>query len=247
LRKKCGRFRILVLGRANAGKTTLLRAVCGTKGDPQILGRPSSEDEPARAQRGIHDIRTQLVFPSNSGFIFHDSQGFEAGSDEELQAVMTFIKDRAGGKSLGEQLHAIWYEYCIPTDNEARMLSGPEKELLASCITGPVPLVVIFTKFDSLEAGAFQKLKNKGLTRSEARAQAVEQADKQFRTTHLPHVFGEETPSYICLRTPDNHEVQAMMAELIQKTVDTVDVDSLKLLLVSVQQNNLQLAVKYAV
>ncbi|KDQ11438.1 hypothetical protein BOTBODRAFT_177272 [Botryobasidium botryosum FD-172 SS1] len=37
LRKKCQYFRVLVLGRANAGKTTLLKAVCGATGDPEIL------------------------------------------------------------------------------------------------------------------------------------------------------------------------------------------------------------------
>ena len=34
LRAKYTRFRILVIGRANAGKTTLLQRVCNTKEDP---------------------------------------------------------------------------------------------------------------------------------------------------------------------------------------------------------------------
>ena len=36
LRKKYTRFRILVIGRANAGKTTLLQRVCNTTEDPCI-------------------------------------------------------------------------------------------------------------------------------------------------------------------------------------------------------------------
>ena len=36
LRKKYKRFRILVIGRANAGKTTLLQRVCNTTEDPCI-------------------------------------------------------------------------------------------------------------------------------------------------------------------------------------------------------------------
>jgi len=36
LRKKYSRFRILVIGRANAGKTTLLQKVCNTTEDPCI-------------------------------------------------------------------------------------------------------------------------------------------------------------------------------------------------------------------
>ncbi|KAF8810267.1 hypothetical protein BYT27DRAFT_7007052, partial [Phlegmacium glaucopus] len=34
LRDKYSHFRILVIGRANAGKTTLLKRVCNTKDDP---------------------------------------------------------------------------------------------------------------------------------------------------------------------------------------------------------------------
>ena len=36
LREKYTRFRILVIGRANAGKTTLLQRVCNTDEDPCI-------------------------------------------------------------------------------------------------------------------------------------------------------------------------------------------------------------------
>jgi GTPase SAR1 family protein len=36
LREKFGRFRILIVGRANAGKTTILRAICNTTENPEI-------------------------------------------------------------------------------------------------------------------------------------------------------------------------------------------------------------------
>lgn len=36
VRRQCGRFRVLIIGRANAGKTTILNSVCGTKKDPVI-------------------------------------------------------------------------------------------------------------------------------------------------------------------------------------------------------------------
>jgi len=44
-RSKCKRFRILVIGRANAGKTTLLKKVCKSTEDPEIFtprGKPVS-------------------------------------------------------------------------------------------------------------------------------------------------------------------------------------------------------------
>jgi septin family protein len=36
LRKMFWRFRVLILGRANAGKTTILQKVCNTTDDPEI-------------------------------------------------------------------------------------------------------------------------------------------------------------------------------------------------------------------
>ncbi|KAG6882876.1 hypothetical protein C0993_008838, partial [Termitomyces sp. T159_Od127] len=36
LRKKFTHFRILVIGRANAGKTTILKRVCNTTEDPRF-------------------------------------------------------------------------------------------------------------------------------------------------------------------------------------------------------------------
>ena len=42
IREKCPRFRILVMGRSNAGKTTILKKVCDTTDEPMIFG-PSGE------------------------------------------------------------------------------------------------------------------------------------------------------------------------------------------------------------
>lgn len=39
LRAKCGRFRILVIGRANAGKTTILKKICDSIDEPIIYDR----------------------------------------------------------------------------------------------------------------------------------------------------------------------------------------------------------------
>ena len=36
LREKFGRFRILIIGRANSGKTTILRRICDTTENPEI-------------------------------------------------------------------------------------------------------------------------------------------------------------------------------------------------------------------
>ncbi len=56
----------------------------------------------------MHEIEHQITYPG-SNFIFHDSQGFEAGASEEMEIVWNFIEKRATETKLGSQLHAIWF------------------------------------------------------------------------------------------------------------------------------------------
>jgi predicted GTPase len=37
LQEKCKKFRILIIGRANAGKSTILKRICDTTEEPEIL------------------------------------------------------------------------------------------------------------------------------------------------------------------------------------------------------------------
>jgi hypothetical protein len=61
-------------------------------------------------QRGEHNIEYQLTF-SGSNFIFHDSRGIEAGSEDELKTVKEFIQKREQLVDLKDQLHVIWYSF----------------------------------------------------------------------------------------------------------------------------------------
>jgi GTP-binding protein EngB required for normal cell division len=113
IRARFTRFRILVVGRANAGKTTILRKLCNATGEPTIFDPNGQKIDPstleASSMRGKHDIENQMIFEGNPGFIFHDSCGFESGHAEELDVVRTFIEQRSRTRSVNEQLHAIWY------------------------------------------------------------------------------------------------------------------------------------------
>jgi len=60
-------------------------------------------------QRGQHNVKHEIHFPSRPGFVFHDSRGFEAGSSEELASVRQFVESSSAATSLTKQLHAIWY------------------------------------------------------------------------------------------------------------------------------------------
>ena len=53
----------------------------------------------------------EFSFKSNPQFIFHDSPGFEAGSEQELQDVLSFLQEKAKANEVKDQIHAIWYVY----------------------------------------------------------------------------------------------------------------------------------------
>ena len=63
---------------------------------------------PTVLQRGEHTIEQELIFRSNTCFIFHDSRGFEAGSEEEVKLMKNFLMDRAATTRLEKRIHAIW-------------------------------------------------------------------------------------------------------------------------------------------
>ncbi|KAG6855217.1 hypothetical protein H0H87_006621 [Tephrocybe sp. NHM501043] len=104
VRNKAGRFRVLIIGRANSGKTTILKKVCNSADDPAIYSTDGGEIDlsvlrPTRS-RGLHDIDNEMIFKSNPHFIFHDSHGFEAGNTKELKFVKNFLVQRAKKRRL---------------------------------------------------------------------------------------------------------------------------------------------------
>ncbi|KDR66155.1 hypothetical protein GALMADRAFT_1202735 [Galerina marginata CBS 339.88] len=111
-------FRILILGRANAGKTTILERLAGAsineaqvKRGGELLADRAIEGQ---SNRGMHNIVDEIRFRSLPGFVFHDSCGFEAGSLEELSTVQQFVVNHSSEvNSTQKQLHAIWYGYCL--------------------------------------------------------------------------------------------------------------------------------------
>ena len=83
-------------------------------------------------QRGLHNVEDEIVFANHQGYVFHDSCGFEAGSEDELKTVQEFVRHKSLERRLQDRLHAIWFvplgtyrrkftkllfRYCIPMDN----------------------------------------------------------------------------------------------------------------------------------
>lgn len=60
-------------------------------------------------QRGEHNINDEVIFSSYDSYVFHDSCGFEAGSEVELGIVRAFLNSRLHERRLKNRLHVIWF------------------------------------------------------------------------------------------------------------------------------------------
>ncbi|KZP09843.1 hypothetical protein FIBSPDRAFT_839117 [Athelia psychrophila] len=242
-------IRILIIGRANAGKTTILQKVCGTTDKPVVynaLGKKIKKPNilTPSANRGLHDVNNATVFPSNPGFIFHDSRGFESGSTQELEDVKKFITARSGSANTGNQIHAIWY--CIPLDNPRPFLTA-EKNFFSECGTGSVPVIVIFTKFDAMDDKAFTELTRSGSSPDEARVQAPSHAVAMFESGELKDkLYGMKYPPKHHVLLRDMNNLRASCQELVNCTASAIENEELKVFFISTQHSNLALCMESA-
>jgi GTP-binding protein EngB required for normal cell division len=253
LRRKFNRFRILIIGRANAGKTTILQRVCKTQENPEIYNSAGEKIDlavlMASRERGEHDIENEMVFRNNPGFVFHDSRGFEAGGKLQFEKVKAFIASRSKRRSLSDRIHVIWY--CIPMDEDSRSFTAAEVDFFSRCDTGSVPVIVLFTKFDALYDDEFAELMSKGVSRKDAEALAPQHAKETFangpQLKLLYNHKGNQRPPrcHICL--PDMDKDGADCGPLIERTAETLDDNTLKQLFVSTQRTTLELCMRYAV
>ncbi|KAG2037941.1 hypothetical protein BDR03DRAFT_354923 [Suillus americanus] len=253
LRGKFKRFRILIIGRANAGKTTILQRVCKTRENPEIYNSAGEKIDlavlMASRERGVHDIENEMVSRSNPGFVFHDSRGFEAGGQPEFDKVKAFIAGRSKEKRLKNRIHVIWY--CIPMDEDGRSFTEAEVKFFSQCDTGSIPVIVLFTKFDALYDDEFAELISKGVSRKDAEALAPQHAKEAFangpQLKLLYNRKGKQHPPrcHICL--PDMDKDDADCRPLIERTAETLNDDTLKQLFVSSQQTTLEVCMRYAV
>ncbi|KAG6815341.1 hypothetical protein H0H93_010101 [Arthromyces matolae] len=245
IRRKAGRFRVLIIGRANSGKTTILKKVCSSAEEPAIYDGGGYD-------RGLHEINNEMVFKSNPRFIFHDSRGFEAGNTTELKYVKDFIARRAEKKRLRDRVHVIWY--CIPL-NDSRPVTKAEDTFFAECGTGHVPVIVLFTKLDALDDSAYLAIKREdpGISHEEADEKAPIRSRMLFdeMVPNLRIFKSRYAPkNYVVLRVialADMNLPEADCSELLEVTAAALDDDTLQLLFVATQQANLKLCTTHAI
>ncbi|KAG6905724.1 hypothetical protein DXG01_001127 [Tephrocybe rancida] len=216
LRDKYTHFRILVIGRANAGKTTLLKRVCNTTEEPCIY------DDQGKNLRGIHDINRPFSFASNPKFIFHDSPGFEAGDEGQLKAVQEFIKKCANATEVNDQLHAIWF--CF-TPDISRFLLNLEMDFFNQERAGKAPVIAVFTKFDDFINQVFDIDLDDDENHIAAKTKLAELQAPLFKCKFPPRagVYLEE------MHFNDGAH-QEQIKELIEKTAGSLDNLALELL-----------------
>ncbi|KAH9061743.1 hypothetical protein EDB83DRAFT_2315529 [Lactarius deliciosus] len=198
------------------------------------------------SERGIHDIDRPFAFTSNPQFIFHDSPGFETGDESQLKKVQSFIEKRAKSTEVDDQLHAIWFCF-IP--NKARFLLDLEKRFFNEQRAGNIPVIAIFTKFDHLISQVY----NADREEDENREVAERTLKDSLRAPLFEYNFPPradvclEGAFLVCFRLfvdmhDDDANHQEQVKELIEKTAESLDDLALKILFVSLQQNNLELS-----
>lgn len=133
-------FRILVCGKTGVGKSTLINKVFGVE----------MTEESTTYTQGVHDINTAFESPNHPGLLIHDSRGWQAGSDTELDLIAKFLRHRAFQKDPAESLHVIWF--CV--DSDVSRIEEAEKRTFDTIAqySHHVPVFVVGTKKDKLVA-----------------------------------------------------------------------------------------------
>ncbi|EDR00513.1 uncharacterized protein LACBIDRAFT_313393 [Laccaria bicolor S238N-H82] len=249
LRIRTGRFRILIIGRANAGKTTILQRICNTTEQPKIFDLQGHEIDLSElnptAMRGEHNIENEMIFDRNPGYIFHDSCGFEAGRASELDAVKRFIQHRSRAKHMGEQLHAIWY--CIPINDEARPITRAELDFFDECGTGKVPIIVLFTKADLLDAGTIEQLVGTGMSIEDAASKAEEESINNFHKNFGHVLYAKKYPPNEHIYFRDMHKTTSDCSLLVKKTAAVLSDDTILQMFLAVQQSYVSVPMEYGI
>ncbi|KAJ7040544.1 hypothetical protein C8F04DRAFT_1032295 [Mycena alexandri] len=235
------KFRVLIAGRANAGKTTILQRVCDTTESPETYRMVDGECTKVKSKtshaplhiRGEHDITDELEFSNHDGYVFHDSCGLENGSTKELKTLQDFIRKHAEKKTLYEQLHVIWYvapffsrprvmfifRYCIPMDDH-------------------LPVIAVFTKWDAFRRNMCMDLEDNEQAGDDLDRLTNQRCEEIFQRECLDRI-GDTTP-FVLLE--GMNDPAAHCDELIQTTAEALNSGTVTLMLLAVQTKNLELS-----
>ncbi|KAJ7265512.1 hypothetical protein C8J57DRAFT_1329869 [Mycena rebaudengoi] len=157
---ECPRFRVLVVGKSGAGKSSLINYAFGVDRNSVSHQKP-----------GECDINFEIESTQNTRFVAHDSMGFEHGDRKNFEDAKTFLESRSGvGVALGDRVHIIWLCVQVPHAG-ARLFETGDEDFLKVASSVKVPVLVVFTQFDKLVNSMYW-----GLT-AEEKQKPTEQTD----------------------------------------------------------------------
>ncbi|KAG6378076.1 hypothetical protein JVT61DRAFT_13759 [Boletus reticuloceps] len=170
----CTKFRILLLGKAGCGKSSLLNKVFG------IEAAIVSHQVPRSA-----DVEREVTSPQNSRFILHDSQGFLPNSESEFNIVKDFIQERMNKPKLKDKLHAVWI--CMSTPHGGERLDQTSVGKIFDLTYNKLPLIIVLTKFDLLVATTLSNMGDKDVDElwADSRVKATHELNEILK--YVPH------------------------------------------------------------
>ncbi|KAG9309988.1 hypothetical protein JVU11DRAFT_10022 [Chiua virens] len=161
---------------SGVGKSALIRKMFGVE---EVVGDSSTKypyPQPTHSSKhvsktapGAAKIDQEFISRTNERFVMHDSLGFEAGDERNIEIVKGFVRRRQAMLRLEDRLHAIWLCVEIPYSGGRLADAGVEQFLQcqrdaignSACSAtfydrivyrcSLVPLVIVLTKVDLLD------------------------------------------------------------------------------------------------
>ncbi|KAF3193743.1 hypothetical protein TWF225_009287 [Orbilia oligospora] len=182
-----GNLRVLVCGGQGAGKSTVINLVAD-----QELATVNPDIEAT-----YHNIYQELPAQAeDKKFVFHDSQGWNSGSDAQFSIVSEFLENRRRQSDFSEQLHCIWY--CIKYSQNR--IEAVDRRFFDEVNSEGVTIILVFTNCDTLQDSCYvdairQYEKEKGNLRRTGGVKEVPQELYPDISCRLDQIYKEKKRS----------------------------------------------------
>ncbi|KAI6104481.1 hypothetical protein EV401DRAFT_1893326 [Pisolithus croceorrhizus] len=182
-----------------------------------------------------------------------------SGTEEEFDRMREFVMEQAKAIKLEKRIHAIWF--CVPLNDSHRMVVAAERKFFDNCDTGygllTVPVILLATKADTLELQALEQIEDQGLIVDDEGVENLQEEilnnsieklkDWLGKTMFPPHDYLSLTAGWLKKIIEGMQKRDAECTPLLTCTANALKEEGLQQLLISTQQSNLGLCVKFAI